>query len=119
MNKTNLKQKNEKVLRGRKRKKASKGEAVRLSDAVIAYLNRQNNNRGLSYDALMRKLFGLPDRKGASQRLIEGYLIPASGAFHLRTKDYTEADANGDAIIAAAKKKSKKVHAPILMREVP
>jgi len=100
-----------KVLPSRKRK-ASKGKPIRLSDEVRGVLEKKRQGR-MSWDALLRKMLGLPDRKGVVQPLIEGWLEVNSGLFF-----FEEADARGASVVAAAKTKSKKVKQPIRMREV-
>lgn len=61
----------------------------------------------------MRRMFGLPDRKGTEQRLVEGWLEITTGKFYL-----AEDEARGASVMAAAKAKTKKVNQPIRMREV-
>ena len=105
---------NEIALRNRKRKKASKGKPIRVSDLVYNTLNSQRlNKRSLSWDAFMRIILGLPNRKGEVKPLLEGWLEVNSGQFYLNEKD-----ANGAAVVLMAKKKTKKYLKPIRMREV-
>lgn len=101
----------ERLLKSRKRRKASKGRVLRVSDAVYSYLNQRRANR--SFDCLLRTIHGLPDREGIPQPLIEGWLEITSGRFF-----FDEADARGEAVMAAARAKSKTVNKPLKMREV-
>jgi hypothetical protein len=108
----------ERRLRTRKRK-ASSGRAVRLSNALLDFL--EPRRRGLrSYDAYFRRVFGLPDWKGDPQQLLEGCLEVTTGRFFPKTTgwDQAEEDAYEVAILEAAKKKTKKVNKPIRMREI-
>ena len=63
-------------------KRASKGKVLRVSTLVFDMLNKQR--RGRSWDSLFRKIFGLPDRYGKEQVLIEGMLETISGKFLLK-----------------------------------
>lgn len=113
----------ERVLKNpRKRKKASKGHVIRVSDLVRASLDsRRLNNRSLSHDSYLRGVLGLPDRTheqqwiaaGRPPILTEGYIEPLSGRFF-----EDEADANGAMIVEAAKRKTKKWVKPIRVRQV-
>lgn len=103
----------EKVLRSR-RKRASKGRVIRISNDVFAYLNKRRlNNSKLSWDEYFRLTNGLPDRQGVIQPLLEGWLEVSTGKFY-----FDEADANGAAVMVAARAKTKKGHKPIKLREV-
>lgn len=101
----------EKVLKNRRRR-ASKGSPIRVSDLVRATLEKKRQGRA-SFDALLRKMLGLPKRNGEKQPLVEGWLEITTAKFYL-----DEAEANGAAVVAAAKNKTKKFNKPIRMREV-
>lgn len=104
-----------KVLPGRRRKKASKGRVIRISDDVYKILNeRRLKGLRLSWDEYIRRMIGLPTRKGEPQILLEGFLEKNTGKFFL-----DEAEARGQSVLEAARKKTKKFLAPIKMREVP
>lgn len=104
-----------------RRKRASKGKVIRVSNLVYDTLN--NQRRGRSWDCLLRKLFGLPDRQGNLQVLIEGILETVTGKFMLKISEKSweelEQDAYEIAITETAKMKKKKVTAPLRMREMP
>lgn len=103
-----------------RRKRASKGKAIRVSDLVYNTLDKQRRNR--SWDWLFRKLLGLPDRGGNPQTLIEGIVEQLTGKFLLRTDkawDDLETDAYEIAIVTAAKQKLKRVPRPLRVRELP
>lgn len=100
----------ERVLRNRRRK-ASKGKLIRVSDEIYALLNR--NRSRASWDCLLRRIFGLPNRKGEPQPLLIGWLEVNTGQFYLE-----EAEARGASVMVSAKAKTKKFRQPIKMREV-
>lgn len=104
-----------------RRKKASKGSVIRVSDLVYDTLNKARHGR--SWDWLFRRLLGLPDRSGNAQPLIEGMLETMTGHFLLKQPGKSwaelEEDAYEIAIITAAKRKVKRVSKPLKMRELP
>lgn len=100
-----------KVLKTR-RKRASKGSPIRISDEVRGILEKKRQGR-ISFDELLRRMLGLPDRKGERRAILEGWLEVNSGHFY-----FDEAEARGASVIAAAKAKTRKVKQPIRMREV-
>lgn len=110
----------ERKLPARKRK-FSKGSAIRVSDLV--YANLDKGRRGRSWDSFFRKLFGLPDRLGNEQPLCEGMLETTTGLFLLKLPGTTwnelEETAYKAAHNAAAQKQSKRIEKPLRMREVP
>lgn len=102
-----------------KRKRRVTGRAVRLSNELLAVIEpRRKQNR--SYDALFRKILGLPAWDGTPQPLLEGCLEVTAGRFFIKTGtwDDVEADANGAAVSAAVRNKTRKVNKPIRMREI-
>lgn len=110
----------ERKLRNRK-KKASLGRVIRVSDPVYETLNVQR--RGRSWDWLMRRLLGLPDRAGNEQRLVEGVLEVLTGKFFLKEPSIAwgsvEQDAYEVGFVAAAKQNRKYVPKPIKLKELP
>lgn len=104
-----------------RRKRASKGRLIRISDLVYDALNK--NRMRMSWDCLLRRMLGLPDRYGNEQTLIEGLLEQNTGRFFLKRPDVRwsalEEDAYEVAILAAAKARTKRVRAPLRMRELP
>lgn len=111
---------NERRLKVRKRsRRAITGKPVRLSNLMLNYLAPRI--KGLrSYDAYLRRAFGLPDWRGNKQPLAEGCLEVTSGKFYLKIDswDEVEAEANGAAVVEAVKRKTKKVNKPLRMREI-
>jgi hypothetical protein len=103
-----------------RRKKASKGKVIRVSNLVYEMLNKQRY--GKSWDNLFRKMFGFPDRAGNTQPLVEGVLETMTGKFLLKDVDMKwdrlEEDAYEIAILTAARRKEKRVSRPIKMREI-
>jgi hypothetical protein len=111
----------ERKLRARK-KRAYSGRAVRLSNALLAVLDRERRRGKVrSYDALLRSYLGMPDWRGNPQPLVEGCLETTCGQFYLKVGswDEVEALANGRAVLEAVKRKTKKVSKPLRMREIP
>lgn len=100
----------ERVLKNR-RKKASKGKTLRVSDAVFAHLNKRRNGR--SWDKMLRSAFGLRDRRGNAQPLIEGWIEVNTGTFYLKKNE-----AYGAAVMEAARAGLKVIKQPIKLREV-
>ena len=95
-----------------RRKRASKGRVIRVSDEVWNLLQKKRQGR-LSWDTLLRRMLGLPKRNGEPQPLVEGWLEITTGRFFL-----DEAEARGEAVMAAARAGTKKVNQPIRMREL-
>lgn len=110
----------ERKLKSRK-KKASKGKSIRVSDLVYETLNKSRHGR--SWDNILRKMLGLPDRAGNDQILIEGMLEVMTGKFFLKTPGQSwekiEEDAYEISILTAAKFNSKRISKPLKMRELP
>lgn len=104
-----------------RKKRFSKGKAIRVSDLVYETLD--SSRRGRSWDWLMRRMLGLPDRLGNDQPLIEGMLEQLTGKFFLKTarKEWEdlEVDAYEKAFLTAAKSAVKRVPRPLRMRELP
>ena len=100
----------ERVLKNRK-KRVSKGRILRVSDAVWAHLEPKRKD-GESFDSLMRRIFGLPDRDGFENPLLKGWIEVTTGQFFI-----TREDAYGAAVVAAAKAKSRRVNKPVRVRE--
>lgn len=111
----------ERKLPSRRKRRKYKGRTLRVSCFLYDELDRLR--RGKSWDALLRKVFGLPDRTGNEQPLVEGMLETMTGTFLLRIdgKDWSqlEEDAYELAIITAAKRAVKRVSKPLRMRELP
>lgn len=109
----------ERKLRNRK-KKASLGRVIRVSDLVYETLDAQRKRR--SWDYHLRRLLGLPDRAGNEQVLIEGVLEILSGKFFLKEPSIAWGDVEQDAyetgFVAAAKLKRRYVPKPIKLREL-
>ena len=110
----------ERKLRSRRRK-STKGKEIRISNLVYSTLNKYR--KGHSWDALFRKLLGLPDRAGNEQPLVEGMLETMTGKFFLKLPDIKwdklEEDAYEIAILTAARRGAKRVSRPLKMRELP
>lgn len=102
----------EKILVSRKRKrKPNFGHRIAISDEVHAFLEKKR--QGKSWDAWLRKAFGLPKRNGDKQPIIEGYVETTTGRFFLDEQDAYEV-----AIMSAAKAGTKKVNKPMKVREI-
>jgi len=109
----------ERKLASRKRK-FSKGHAIRVSDAVYAVLDKQRH--GKSWDGMFRRMLGLPDRKGITQPLVEGMLETTTGLFVLKLGDTTWPELEETAFKLAAsiaeKRKLRAAQTPLRMREL-
>lgn len=108
----------ERKLVGRRRK-FSKGKAIRVSDLVYDFLDKQRRQR--SWDEFFRRMFGLPDRKGVSHPLVEGMLETTTGLFLLKLESTSweelEQTAFRMAESIARKKQLKSATVPLRMRE--
>lgn len=100
-----------------KERKKRTSRVVRLSREVYGYVHRKAR-RGEAADATLRRLFGLPDRKGEPQVLRTYYVVPNEGRPLISDR---EADARGQAILMAARKRlgAKKAERVIEVKEVP
>lgn len=70
-----------------RRRRASKGNVIRVSDTILDFLQKQRHGR--SFDCMFRRMFGFPDRLGNEQPLIEGMLEVESGVFVLKLPSAT------------------------------
>lgn len=112
----------ERKLRSRKRK-FSKGKAIRVSDIVFQTLDAARGEQ--SWDLFMRRMLGIPDRAGGVQPLIEGVIETLTGKFLLKTpaqdwEDLTQT-AYEQGFIAAARQRDKRIRyvpKPIRVREL-
>ena len=104
-----------------RKKKFPKGHAIRISDFLFKILDKSRNRK--SWDTFFRIQFGLPDKNGVAQPLIEGILETLSGKFILKMPEAKWEklieDAYEVAFFAAAKRKVKRVPKPIRLRELP
>ena len=95
----------------KRRKTPPKGSVERVSDEVLAALERVRGPKE-SFDALLRRILNLPNRKGEKPGLFEAWVLPSSGqCFHTRAK------AHGAAVMQAAWSKSERVETPVRVRE--
>jgi len=108
--------KKKKVLKSRT--KRDKGKPVRLSSEVLKYIKRYERLSGQrtreGYDSILRRLFGLPTRKGEKQKK-ETFWLPLGGKRVFRDK----ADAAGEAVLLAHKSGKKKTKRVIMLKEWP
>jgi hypothetical protein len=118
----------EKKLPSRRRKPASKGRIIRVSDLVFTTLNENRGN--MSWDELIRRMLWLPRREHERDWIkarrprpcVEGVLEVSTGQFFLRVSEPwedIERDAYEVAIRAAARAKTRRVHKPLRLREIP
>jgi hypothetical protein len=91
------------------------GKAVRISQDVKVYLERRQRGKE-SYDAILRRLFGLETRKGEAQPLHTYYVIPNNGDPIIRA---SLAEARGEAILLATKRGIKKAEQIVTVQEIP
>lgn len=96
------------------RRKKKEGKVIKISHFLANYL-RKRGSRGESFDSILRRHFGLPDRKGKPNKLAYYYVVPGEKPI-IRTD---LAEARGEAIVQAARKGLKKAVAVLTLREVP
>lgn len=93
------------------------GRAVKLSKEVIAWLEKNqrriNDKRIESYDEILRRLFGLPTRRGERQPTLTYFVLPNEGE-PLIFQD--KAEARGAAVIRAVRRGLKKAEAVVTVR---
>lgn len=109
---------NERKLKNRRRR-APKGHAIRVSNLVFETLDQ--SRRGRSWDNLFRRVFGLPDRAGRQQLLVEGMLEVHSGVLLLKLPQTTWSEVEDAAYKLADRVASKKkvgMMPPLRMREI-
>lgn len=114
----------ERKLKSRKRR-FSKGKRIAISDLVYAQLDsarRIGRPKPLSWDAYLRRVVGLQDRKGRKQGLVEGMLETTTGLFVLRLNDTAWSEVEEVAFKLATemarKTQRKTISPPIKMREL-
>lgn len=103
-------------VRKRKRKfnRDFPGHVIRVSDDVWRMLRAEREEPSESIDSVLRRLFGMPDRRGCPQPLLEVWLEQYSGQTFA-----DEADAKGAAAIQAARRKRRNISQhPIKLREI-
>lgn len=95
-----------------KKSKNLNSSVVRLSKEVLKETNRLRVGKETT-DSIIRRLLGLPTRKGIPQHLLELWLVPSSGFVHT-----DKAKAKGEAIKQAVKLGKGKPESIIRLREV-
>lgn len=103
-------------------KKKETGKPVKLSLELTSFLDPFRIGKE-SYDAILRRYFGLPSRTGHLQPLQTYYVVDTPNDLIIRR---TKAEAKGETILLAVKRGQKfsSVHYPkkdkvIVVREVP
>ncbi len=103
-----------------RKRKFTKGKAVRVSDLVYSTLDKKRY--GKSWDAMFRRMLGLPDRRGVILPLVEGMLEVMTGIFVLKLEGTSWSEVEETAFKladAVAKKKDLPTYRPPLkMREL-
>lgn len=101
-----------KLKRGKRLWKNPGGKVERISADVLAHLEGKRRPKE-SFDAFLRRLLGLPNRKGVRPQLLEAWVLP-SLCFP------SEAKAKGHAVMQAAwQGKSSRPEKPVRVRETP
>jgi len=95
----------------KKKPNRDKGKPVRLSNEVLNEL-RSRLRRGESFDSLMRRFFGLPDRLGNPQPIRTYWLLPSA-----LVAAPSLAEARGEAILRAVQQGKRKTERPIKVIE--
>lgn len=95
---------------------------IKVSDEVLRVLSRLRGHSE-SYDACLRRHFGLASRKGEPQSLLKYYIVDA-GEGEAPIARRTLAEARGEAILLSVKRGGKRTDnykkVPVLtVREVP
>jgi len=94
-----------------KEPKKQKGKVIRVSELTYGLLAKKRQSK-MSWDALLRRQFGLPDKRGNPQPLGEWYVLPeAMQVFDSLPK------AKGAAVLNAVKSKSGRAERPLKVRE--
>ncbi len=112
----------ERKLRNR-RKRFSKGRAIRVSDLVFDTIDKARKSGGhrTSWDCFMRRMLGLPNRAGVTQPLVEGMLEATTGIFVLKLGETSWAELEETAYKLAdriARTKKITMQQPLRMREM-
>ncbi len=98
-------------------KQAKPDTPVKLSADVVSYLNRRRS-KGESFDAALRRHFGLPGRKGQDNTLQEFLIAPDEERPRAFTLEQ-EAEARGFMIQKEVRRGNRKVMAKLIrVREV-
>lgn len=93
-------------------RKKPKSKVVRVSETVLDEANRLKKGKE-TLDSILRRVLGLPTRKGIPQHLLELWLVPSSGFVHT-----DKAKAKGEAVKQAVKKGRLHPEKLIRLREV-
>lgn len=110
------------VLKGRKkRSQADRGKPVRVSWEVYNFVQKYAKEKKPdgtpfkeSFDSILRRLFGLPTKKGDDQSLRVFWTVPG------QKKLYEDrADAAGASVLLAHKSGKRKARKPIRLKEFP
>lgn len=105
---------------GNRKRRASKGKAIRVSNLVYETLDMSRRQR--SWDCMFRRMLGLPDRAGRNQALVEGMLETTTGLFLLKLEQtaWPELEETAFKMAEAARRRNKQptVSAPLRMREL-
>lgn len=96
-------------------KKPKKGRVIRLSPEVELFL-RKHRKKSESFDATLRRRFGLPTRKGEPQELGIFFVLENSGRPLIFTE---EPEARGFAVELAIRKRTRKAERVLTVQEIP
>lgn len=88
------------------------GHVLRVSPTVWRHLLLRKRKKE-SVDGMMRRLLGLPSRKGKVQNLRVFWALPKLGVI-----TETEEDARGLAVVVKVQKKLSEIEDPICVREL-
>lgn len=99
--------------------KKTKGVVIRVSQEVYLHLLARRRPRNAktrlkeSWDSLLRRVTGIPDKYGRPQACIEGFIVPGSAKFFPELKQ-----ARGEAIVVSVRKGLERPPRPVAVREV-
>lgn len=95
-----------------KAKRIFPGKVIRVSQKVYDTLKRHLREKD-SWDSMLRRLHGIPDRRRKEPRAREFWMLP--GALQVFE---TESKARGAAVVNGVKRGLRKAEAPIRVREI-
>jgi hypothetical protein len=98
-------------------KRKSTNRPVKLSKEVLGWISKRKLRKGEknveSFDAFLRRFFGLPSRKGEPQELKKYYVLPNEGEPLIFLN---KAEARGAAVIRAVRRGTRKAEPVLTVR---
>ncbi len=98
------------------------GKPVKLSTELTAFLNKRKLRRGEknveSYDAVIRRMLGLPTKEGEAQELRTYFVLPQESE-NEPLIFLKKSEARGAAILRSVRRGNRKPEVVITVRELP